>query len=76
MALYNLIWRRRRHDIIDAVPLLAGKVPVNILLFQFYCLYKIFRPGFDWIECKYKFFIITQQSSCYEQHTVAKHMKF
>ena len=30
MALYNLIRRRRRHDVIDAVPLLAEKLRVNV----------------------------------------------
>ena len=35
MALYNLIERRRRHDVIDAVPLLAEKLKVNIFLLQF-----------------------------------------
>ena len=35
MALYNLIGRRRRHDVIDAVPLLAEKLRVNAFLLQF-----------------------------------------
>ena len=35
MAPYNLIGRRRRHDVIGAVPLLAEKLRVNIFLFQF-----------------------------------------
>ena len=30
MALYNLIGRRRRYDVIDAVPLLAEKLRVNV----------------------------------------------
>ena len=34
MGLYNLIRRRRRHDIIDAVPLLAEKLGVNVFLLQ------------------------------------------
>ena len=35
MALYNLIERRRRHDVIDAVPLLAQKLRLNVVLLQF-----------------------------------------
>ena len=38
MALYSLIGRRRRHDVIDAVPLLAekkNKIRVNVFLLQF-----------------------------------------
>ena len=46
MALYNLIGRRRRHDIIDAVPLLAEKLCVNVFLLQFKRLYQIFRQPF------------------------------
>ena len=46
MAFYNLIGRRRRHDVIDAVPLLAEKLHVNVLLLQFYRLYQIFRQRF------------------------------
>ena len=34
-AVYNLIGRRRRHDVIDAVPLLADKkLRVNVFLLQ------------------------------------------
>ena len=47
MAVYNLIGRRRRHDVIDAVPLLAEKLCVNVFLFQFYRLYQIFGQRFD-----------------------------
>ena len=36
MVLYNLIGRRRRHDVIDAVPLLAEKLRVNVFLFSAY----------------------------------------
>ena len=35
MALCNLIGRRRRHDVNDAVPLLAEKMRVSIFLLQF-----------------------------------------
>ena len=35
MALYNLIGHRRRHDVIDAVPLLAEKLRVNVSYFSF-----------------------------------------
>ena len=35
MALYNLIGRRLRHDVIDAVPQLAEKLCVNFFLLQF-----------------------------------------
>ena len=35
MALYNLIGRQRRHDIIDAVALLAEEMHVKVYLFQF-----------------------------------------
>ena len=31
----GLIGRRRRHDVIDAVPLLAEKLRVNVVLLQF-----------------------------------------
>ena len=54
MALYNLIGRRRRQDVIDAVPLLAEKLRINVFLLQLERLYKIFRQRFDWNECKYK----------------------
>ena len=54
MVLYNLIGRRRRHDVIDAVPLSAEKLRVNVFLLQFERLYQIFRQRFDWYECKYK----------------------
>ena len=39
MALYNLIGRRRGHDVIDAVLLVAEKLCVNIFLFQFFSAY-------------------------------------
>ena len=32
MTLYNDIGRQRRHDVIDAIPLLAEKLCVNVLL--------------------------------------------
>ena len=35
MALYNLIGRRRRHDVIDAVPLLAEKLRAMFSCFNF-----------------------------------------
>ena len=35
MALCNLIGRRRRHDVIDAVQLLAEKLRVNVFLLHF-----------------------------------------
>ena len=35
MALYNLIGRRRHHDVIDALPLLAEKLRVNVFLLKF-----------------------------------------
>ena len=38
MALCNLIGRRRYHDLNDAVPKLAEKLRVNVLLLQF-CTY-------------------------------------
>ena len=47
MALYNLIGRRRRHDVIDAVPLFTEKLRVNVFLLQFKRLYQIFRQSFD-----------------------------
>ena len=47
MVLYNLIGRRRRHDVIDAVPLSAEKLRVNVFLLQFERLYQIFRQRFD-----------------------------
>ena len=42
MALYNLIGRRRRHDAIDAVPLLAEKLRVNVFLIQFSAYIRFF----------------------------------
>ena len=42
------------HDVIDAVPLLAEKLCVNVFLLQFLRLYHIFRQRFDWNEWKYK----------------------
>ena len=54
MAFYNLIEHWRRHDVIDAVPLLAEKLCVNVFLFQFERLYQIFRQRFNWNECKYQ----------------------
>ena len=35
MVLYNLAGHRQHHDVIDAVPLLAEKLHVNVLLLQF-----------------------------------------
>ena len=49
MALYNLIGRRRRHDVTDAVPLLAEKLRVNVL-----ALILDFSSTFRLSECKYK----------------------
>ena len=54
MSLYCLIGRRRRHDVIDSVSLLAEKMPKNIFMFQVLRLDKIFRSSFDVCECKYK----------------------
>ena len=42
MALYNLIGRRRRHDVIDAVPLLAETLPVNVFCFNFSAYIRFF----------------------------------
>ena len=39
MALYNLIGHRRRHDVIDAVPLLAEKL---LLSFAEICQLQVF----------------------------------
>ena len=35
MVLYNLIGHRRRHHVIEAVPLLAEKLRVNVFVLQF-----------------------------------------
>ena len=42
MALYHLIGRRRRHDVIDAVPLLAEKQRVNVFCFNFSAFIRCF----------------------------------
>ena len=55
MALYNRIWLRWHDDVIDVVALTAEKLRVTVLLLQFQRLYKIFRQGFDWNECKYMY---------------------
>ena len=42
MALYSLIGCRRCHDVIDAVPLLAEKLCVNVFLLQFSAYIRFF----------------------------------
>ena len=54
MVLYNLIGRRWRYDVNNAVPLLEEKLRVNIFLIQFQLLYKIFRQILRRNESKYK----------------------
>ena len=42
MALCSLLGRRRLHDLIDAIPKLAEKLRVNVLLLQFKQLIRFF----------------------------------
>ena len=42
MALYNLIGRRRRHDVIDAVPLLTEKLRAMFPCFTFSVYIRVF----------------------------------
>ena len=42
MALYNLIGLRRRHDVIDPIPLLAEKLRVNVSCFTFSAYIRFF----------------------------------
>ena len=54
MTLLNLIGRRRCHNVIDAVPLLAEILHANIVLLKFKHFFKIFCQGLDLNEHKYK----------------------
>ena len=49
MALYNLIARRRRHDVIDAVPLLVEKLRVNVFPVEVLALISDFSSMF-WLK--------------------------
>ena len=54
MIIYNLIGRRRRHDVNDADPPLVENLRVTPFLLQFKLLYQIVRQFLGRKEGKYK----------------------